>query len=57
LGLNISFEVQDQPNGIAESFLIAEKFIGEDNVCLILGDNIFHGINKVKLPYLANLIV
>lgn len=49
LGLNISFEVQDQPNGIAESFLIAEKFIGEDNVCLILGDNIFHGLPKINL--------
>ena len=43
LGLNISYEIQPQPNGIAESFIIASKFIGNDNVCLILGDNIFYG--------------
>ena len=43
LGINLSFEVQIKPNGIAESFIIAEDFIGNDNVSLILGDNIFHG--------------
>ena len=43
LGIKISYKVQFQPNGIAESFLIAEDFISDDNVCLILGDNIFHG--------------
>jgi len=43
LGINISYKVQFKPNGIAESFIIGEDFIGEDNVCLILGDNIFHG--------------
>ena len=43
LGLNINYEVQIKPNGIAESFLIAQNFIGDDDVCLILGDNIFHG--------------
>ena len=43
LGINISYKVQFKPNGIAESFIIGENFIGEDNVCLILGDNIFHG--------------
>ena len=43
LGLNISYEIQLEPNGIAEAFIIAKNFIGDDNVCLILGDNIFHG--------------
>ena len=43
LGVKISYEVQQKPNGIAESFIIGEDFIGNDNVSLILGDNIFHG--------------
>ena len=51
LGISISYEIQIEPNGIAESFIIGEKFIGKDDVCLILGDNIFHGeffLPKVK---------
>lgn len=43
LGLSISYEIQDHPNGLAEAFLIGESFIGSDNVALILGDNIFFG--------------
>ncbi|MEJ5351176.1 MAG: glucose-1-phosphate thymidylyltransferase RfbA [Melioribacteraceae bacterium] len=43
LGLKIDYEIQSAPNGIAESFIIGEKFIGEDSVTLILGDNIFYG--------------
>jgi glucose-1-phosphate thymidylyltransferase len=43
LGLKFSYERQPEPNGIAEAFIIGEKFIGSDNVCLILGDNIFYG--------------
>ena len=43
LGIKISYKVQLEPNGIAESFIIGEEFICDDNVCLILGDNIFHG--------------
>jgi glucose-1-phosphate thymidylyltransferase len=43
LGINISYQIQLEPNGIAESFIIGEDFIKNDNVCLILGDNIFHG--------------
>ena len=43
LGINISYEVQLKPNGIAESFIIGESFIGNSDVSLILGDNIFHG--------------
>jgi len=43
LGIKISYAVQKEPNGIAQAFLIGEGFIGKDNVCLILGDNIFYG--------------
>ena len=42
-GISLSYEVQNKPNGIAEAFLIGEKFIGNDDVCLILGDNVFYG--------------
>jgi glucose-1-phosphate thymidylyltransferase len=42
-GINISYEVQDAPNGLAEAFIIGEKFIGNDSVCMVLGDNIFYG--------------
>lgn len=42
-GLNISYKVQDKPGGIAQSLILGEEFIGDDNVCLILGDNIFYG--------------
>ena len=42
-GINIQYEVQDKPNGLAEAFIIGEKFIGKDKVFLILGDNIFWG--------------
>ena len=43
LGLSFSYKVQNYPNGLAEAFLLGEEFIGNDSVCLILGDNIFHG--------------
>ena len=43
LGMNISYEIQLEPKGIPEAFTIGESFIGSDNVCLILGDNIFYG--------------
>ena len=43
LGIKISYAVQEKPNGIAEAFIIGEKFIGSDRVALILGDNIFYG--------------
>jgi glucose-1-phosphate thymidylyltransferase len=43
VGIKLSYAVQKEPKGIAESFLIGEKFIGKGNVCLILGDNIFYG--------------
>jgi len=43
MGLNISYREQSKPEGIAQAFIIGEEFIGEDSVCLILGDNIFYG--------------
>lgn len=43
LGLSLSFAVQARPEGLAQAFLIGEEFIGKDNVCLVLGDNIFYG--------------
>ena len=43
IGLNISYAIQDKPNGLAEAFIIGEKFIGKDSVSLVLGDNIFFG--------------
>ena len=56
LGLNIEYEVQKEPKGIAEAFIIGEDFIGKDNVCLILGDNIFYGggITKALLEASEN---
>lgn len=49
LGLNISYKVQDHPNGLAEAFILGADFIGDDSVCLILGDNIFYGGGLSKL--------
>jgi len=43
LGINLSFIEQPNPNGLAESFIIGKSFIGSDDVCLVLGDNIFYG--------------
>lgn len=43
LGLTISYEVQPSPDGLAQAFILGEVFIGDDDVCLVLGDNIFHG--------------
>lgn len=42
-GINLSYAVQESPDGLAQAFLIGEKFIGNDSVCMILGDNIFYG--------------
>lgn len=43
LGMDIQYEIQEKPNGLAEAFIIGEDFIGDDKVALILGDNIFYG--------------
>ena len=42
-GIKLEYKIQDKPNGLAEAFIVGEKFIKNDNVCLILGDNIFYG--------------
>lgn len=49
LGLSMSYAVQEHPNGLAEAFLIGEKFIGSDRVALVLGDNIFYGQSFSKV--------
>ena len=49
LGMNFSYKEQQEPNGIAEAFIIGEEFIGTESVCLILGDNIFYGSGFTKI--------
>ncbi|EXJ23327.1 Glucose-1-phosphate thymidylyltransferase [Alkalibacterium sp. AK22] len=49
LGIEISYIVQIEPNGLAEAFILGEDFIGDDNVCLILGDNVFYGQDLTKV--------
>ena len=48
-GMNFSYKVQEHPNGLAEAFILGEEFIGNDSVCLILGDNIFYGTGLSQL--------
>jgi glucose-1-phosphate thymidylyltransferase len=56
IGLNIFYKEQPRPEGIAQAFIIGEEFIGEDSVCLILGDNIFYGHSlSMTLQKMANL--
>ncbi|MBM6615362.1 glucose-1-phosphate thymidylyltransferase RfbA [Desemzia sp. RIT804] len=49
LGLNLEYKVQETPNGLAEAFILGEDFIGNDSVCLILGDNIYYGGGLSKM--------
>lgn len=49
LGIHIEYKVQENPDGLAQAFLIGEQFIGKDSVCLILGDNIYYGSGLSKL--------
>jgi len=57
LGISIQYKIQENPTGLPEAFIIGEDFIDGDDVCLILGDNIFHSdtfINKYLLPSFTN---
>ena len=49
IGVSFTYKVQEEPKGLAQAFLIGEEFIGDDDVCLILGDNIFYGKDFTKL--------
>ena len=49
LGMKFSYKVQEVPNGLAQAFVIGREFIGDDEVCLVLGDNIFYGANLPDL--------
>lgn len=49
IGLRISFKVQETPRGLADAFILGESFIGNDSVCLILGDNVFYGQDLTKV--------
>lgn len=50
LGVNFEYKVQDKPRGLADAFILGEEFIGDDKVCLVLGDNVFYG------PDLTNIL-
>ncbi|MBR4894511.1 MAG: glucose-1-phosphate thymidylyltransferase RfbA, partial [Kiritimatiellae bacterium] len=54
LGMKFSYKVQEVPNGLAQAFVIGRDFIGDDEVCLVLGDNIFYGANLPELLKAAN---
>ena len=48
-GVNFSYKVQDTPRGLADAFILGEEFIGDDNVCLVLGDNVFYGLGLTRI--------
>lgn len=53
LGMQFSYKVQEVPNGLAQAFVLGEEFIGDDEVCLVLGDNIFYGSDLTRLLNIA----
>ena len=53
-GMKFEYKIQEQPNGLAEAFIIGEDFIGEDNVAMILGDNMFYGSHLSEMLKRAN---
>lgn len=54
LGMKFSYKVQEVPNGLAQAFVLGKEFLGDDDACLVLGDNIFYGANLPKLLKAAN---
>ncbi len=48
-GVDFSYKVQEQPRGLADAFILGEEFIGDDDVCLVLGDNVFYGPDMTKI--------
>lgn len=54
LGISIEYSVQEKPNGLAEAFIVGEEFIGNSNVALVLGDNIFYGSNFGNVVHSAS---
>lgn len=53
IGMQFSYQVQQTPRGLADAFLLGEEFIGNDSVCLILGDNVFFGQNMTRMLQIA----
>lgn len=53
IGVEFSYKVQEEPRGLADAFILGEEFIGDDNVCLILGDNVFYGKDISKVLWKA----
>ena len=49
IGVSFSYKVQDKPRGLADAFILGEDFIGDDNVCLVLGDNVFYGQDMTRV--------
>lgn len=49
IGISITYKVQDRPRGLADAFILGEEFIGDDGVCLILGDNVFYGQDMTRV--------
>ncbi len=49
IGIKLSYKVQEAPRGLADAFILGEEFIGNDSVCLVLGDNVFYGPNLTKV--------
>ncbi len=49
LGMNIKYQIQEKPNGLAEGLILSEDFIGDDNICYMLGDNVFFGHDLIKI--------
>lgn len=49
IGISITYKIQDTPRGLADAFILGEEFIGDDSVCLILGDNVFYGQDMTRV--------